>query len=159
MSKKSIVLYYSASGNTAAVAKKVQALTSSDIAEIVPQTPYAKSYNALLDQAKKEIREGYHPKIQTLNYNLNDYDVIYLGSPVWWGTFAPPLATLLSEYDLIGKTIAPFVTHGGGGKDRSDRELKKLCINATVTDMLEIYGSGNRSTENEISSWLKTINL
>ena len=70
----------------------------------------------MVDQAKDEIRHGYHPTIKKDNVDLNSYDTVYLGSPIWWGTMAPPVMIFLSENDLDGKTILPFTTHGGGGR-------------------------------------------
>lgn len=157
MKKKSIVVYYSASGNTKAVAEKIQQAAGGDIQEIVPITPYVKSYNELLNEAKREIQKRVKRPIRSIN--LSSYDVIYIGSPVWWGTVAPPLMTLIDENNLAGKTIVPFVTHGGGGKGHSDRDLEKACPDSTVTEMLEIYGRGNRNSEKEIEEWLKGINL
>lgn len=157
MSKKSIVVYYSASGNTKIVAEKIQKATGADIQEIKPVSAYTESYNELLNEAKREIQKGVKRPIYPLD--LSSYDVIYIGSPVWWGTVAPPLMTLIDENNLAGKIIAPFVTHGGGGKGHSDRDLEKACSDSRVTETLEIYGSGGRGAEKEIEKWLKEINL
>lgn len=157
MKKKSIVVYYSASGNTKIVAEKIQRAAGADIQEIKPITPYVESYNELLKEAKGEIQKGVKRPIHPID--LSSYDVIYIGSPVWWGTVAPPLMTLIDENNLTGKIIAPFITHGGGGKGHSDRDLERACPDSTVTETLEIYGSGNRNSEKEIEEWLKKINL
>ena len=92
------------------------AQTGADLLEIIPETPYSENYNTVVDQAKDEIRHGYHPTIKKDNVDLNSYDTVYLGSPIWWGTMAPPVMNFLSENDLDGKTILPFTTHGGGGR-------------------------------------------
>lgn len=157
MSKKSVVVYYSVSGNTRTMAEKIKEITGADIGEILPLSPYPTSYTALLNEAKKDIQQGVKPPIYSLD--LSGYDVIYVGSPVWWGTIAPPVITLLDENNLSGKIIAPFVTHGGGGKDHSDRDVEKFSKGAKVTKMLEVYGDGGRNSEKVIEQWLKDINL
>lgn len=153
MANRSIVLYFSVSSNTRAVADMIRAQAGADMEEIRPQTPYVTEYIALVEQAKREIRAGYRPPIAKLTHALSDYDVIYLGTPNWWSTIAPPIATFLEENDLRGKTIAPFITHGGGGKGHADRDLKALCPQARVTDMLALYGRGGMVAGREIAAW------
>ncbi|HEY8541015.1 MAG TPA: flavodoxin, partial [Pseudothermotoga sp.] len=107
---KSLVVYYSWSGNTQKIARLIQELTDGDIVELIPETPYPSSYNATLEQAKKEIQANYKPPLKTKIDNIEDYEIIFVGSPNWWGTMAPPAATFLSQYDLSGKKIAPFIS-------------------------------------------------
>lgn len=157
MTAKSIVFYFSESGNTRTVAGLIQARTGSDIQEITTRTPYVKSYDALVEQAKKEIRAGHKPPLKPLDRDAGGYEVIYLGTPNWWSTIAPPIATFISENNLDGKTIAPFITHGGGGKGHADKDLKALCPGASVLDMLVIHEDGGGDAERQIAAWLKKI--
>lgn len=157
MNKKSIVVYFSESGNTQTVARLVQSLTGSDILEITTKTPYVKDYDALVEQAKKEIRAGVKPPLKPVSFDPDQYETIYLGSPNWWSTIAPPLGTFISENKLSGKTLAPFITHGGGGKGHADKDLKALCPGATVLDMLALYEDGGAEAEKQLAGWLKKI--
>jgi hypothetical protein len=84
---------------------------------------------------------------------------VFIGSPNWWDTIAPPVATFLSEYDLSGKTIVPFCTHGGGGLGRIGRDIARLCSQSTVLSSFEIYGSGGGSAQARVSAWLSSSKL
>ncbi|GLC80713.1 flavodoxin [Lacrimispora brassicae] len=156
---KSIVIYFTWSGRTGEMAKTIAALTGAAIQEVLPEMPYAQNYNAVVDQGKKEISAGFHPPIKKLDLDLSQYDIIFIGTPIWWGTMAPPITTFLNENDLGGKTVAPFTSHGGGGKGHSDRDFAKLCSGAKILDMYTAYEGGGRSTEKEISAWIKKNGL
>ena len=88
--KKSIVIYYTWSGRTKGMAATIASLTGADVLEILPATPYAQDYNAVVKQAKQEIRQGLRPPIRETGCDLRGYDVVYLGTPIWWGTMARP---------------------------------------------------------------------
>ncbi len=119
MLEKILIVYYSWSGNTRSVAEKIREITGGDIIEIVPALPYPEDYNEVVNQAKKEIREGFRPELETIIGRVDEYSRIFIGSPNWWNTVAPPVASFLAEHDLTGKTIFPFCTHGGGGREKS----------------------------------------
>ena len=94
--KKVLVAYFSHSGNTRAVAERIAAATGADLVEIVPQKPYPAEYRAVVDQARREIGADYRPALKTDLPDAGRYDVIYIGSPCWWSTVAPPVATFLA---------------------------------------------------------------
>ena len=152
---KSVVVYYTWAGHTREMAKIIAAQMGADIQEVLPKIPYATNYSAVVDQAKKEINAGGRPPIKKMDFDLSKYDVICIGSPIWWGTIAPPIATFLSENDFNGKTVMPFTTHGGGGKGHSDNDIAKLCPNAKTMDMYTAYEGGGPSAEKEIALWIK----
>ncbi|MCL2484523.1 MAG: flavodoxin [Endomicrobia bacterium] len=155
--KKILIAYYSHSGNTAKIAKQIQKYTGGDLFEIKTIDAYPAKYNDLTSQAKKEISEGFKPTLASKVINFEKYDIIFVGSPNWWSTIAPPVASFLSEYDFSGKTIIPFCTHGGGGIARCFDDMKKLQPNANFLEGKGFYGSD--ASENEISKWLKNLNL
>jgi len=105
------VVYFSRSGNTREIANQIHERVGGDIFEIQPEEPYPSNYDAVVKQAKQELESGYKPKLKAKIENIESYDVIFVGSPIWWGTIPAPVVTFLSEYDLSGKTIVPFCTH------------------------------------------------
>ena len=100
MAEHILVVYFSHSGNTYKIANLIHQEVGGTIHEIQPEVPYPNSYNAVVDQAKKEIQAGYKPALQSTLDRIESYDTIFVGSPNWWSTIAPPVATFLSEYDL-----------------------------------------------------------
>ena len=145
---KSLVIYFSWSGNTENVAKSIQSQTDSDIFEIVPATPYSDDYDTVVDLAQEEQRSKARPAISGTIKNIADYDVIYVGFPNWWGDMPMILYTFFDTYDLSSKTIALFCTSGGSGLSGTVNEVKSLEPNATVTEGLHI-GSGSSSNPDE----------
>ena len=150
-----LIVYYSHSGNTRKIANLIHQEVGGTIHEIQPEVPYPNSYNAVVDQAEKEMQAGYKPALQSTLDHIESYDTIFVGSPNWWSTIAPPVATFLSEYDLSRKTIAPFCTHGGGGLGRVGEDIAKLCPHSTVLSSFEVYGSGGVDAQARVSAWLR----
>lgn len=152
-----LIAYYSHSGNTGKIANFIGQQTGGDLLPIQPEEAYPVSYNAVVEQAKKEIKAGYHPAIKTQIPNLDAYNTIFVGSPNWWSSVAPPVATFLTQNDMSGKIIVPFCTHGGGGLARVAQDIEKLCPHSTVLDGFEIYGDGSGAAQAKLSAWLKKI--
>ena len=154
MERNILVVYYSHSGNTQKIATLIQEKTGGTLCEIQPEVPYPSSYNAVVEQAKKEIQAGFRPALKTKIEHIESYDTIFVGSPNWWSTISPPIASFLEGYGLSGKTVVPFCTHGGGGAGRIESDIAKLCPQSTVTPALVIYGSGGGNAEAQVSAWL-----
>lgn len=159
--KKILIVYFSQSGNTEIIARQIQKATDGDIFRLETATPYPKEYQALVDQAKKEIEAGYKPALKEKAVNPESYDIIFAGSPSWWSTIAPAVSTFLSAYDFAGKTIIPFITHEGSRMGRAGADIKKLSPGATVLAGLPVRGSSVQSAGPEVNKWvnetLKTI--
>ena len=133
--RKVLVVYFSHSfGNTRRIARMIQKETGGDIFEIKPEQPYAANHKEVVAQARREIDAGFKPKLVAMPEKLDEYDVIFVGTPNWWNTMAPPVATFLSSHDLSGKTLIPFATHGGSGLGRYPEDMKKLCPKANFLD-------------------------
>lgn len=147
---KVLVIYFSHSGNTRKVAQAIHEFVGGDISEIRPLEPYPNNYNAVVEQAKRELHSGYQPEIETGAVDVALYATIFVGSPNWWHTIAPPVISFLSQSDLSGKTIIPFVTHGGGGLGRSAVDIATLCPGSDVLESLSVYGADVSSAQ----SWL-----
>ncbi|MDT8899711.1 flavodoxin [Anaeroselena agilis] len=159
MAKRILVAVFSKSGNTRRIADHIHESVGGTIFEIQSEVPYPNDYNAIVEQAKKEIRAGHKPALKTKVDNIEAYDTVFVGSPNWWSTIAPPVATFLSEYDLLGKTVVPFCTHGGGGAGRIFTDIAALCPQATVLNGLEVYGDGGGNAKATISQWLHKIGV
>ena len=159
MAGQNLIVYYSRSGNTRRIADLIQQEVGGTVHEIEPEAPYPRSYDATVDQAKREIQIGYKPALKSDFGSVAAYDTVIVGSPNWWSTIAPPVATFLSEYDLSGKTIVPFCTHGGGGLGRIGQDIARLCSQSTVLSSFEIYGSGGGNAQARVSAWLSSSKL
>ena len=156
---RSLVVYFSWSGNTENVAKSIQSQTDSDIFEIVPATPYSDDYDAVVDLAQAEQSEDARPAIADSIENIADYDVIYVGYPNWWGDMPMILYTFFDSYDFSGKTVAPFCTSGGSGLSDTVNAIKELEPNAAVTEGLHIGSSASSNPDDAVSEWLSEIGL
>ncbi len=154
--KKVLIAYYSYSGNTKRVAEKIQQLTNGDIFEIVPKKAYPNNYNDVVNLAKDEKQKDIKPEL-TDNGNIKDYDIIFLGTPVWWYTMASPVKTFISNNDFSGKTIVPFCTHGGGGASSTYIDMQKLAKGAKVTEGYTSYE--NSAKDSEIADWINKLKL
>lgn len=157
--KKILVVYYSWSGNTRQMANDIKDATGADVFELVPQKAYATDYNQCCADAKKEIQAGYKPVLKALPTDVSKYDIIFVGSPCWWSTIAPPIYTFLTSFDLSGKTIVPFMTHGGSGFGRTVSDLKKYCPHSSFLEGKAIYGESIGDAKTEVDKWIKAIGL
>ena len=157
--QKILIAYYSYSGNTRALAQSIQQATGGELFEIVPVKAYPADYDAVVAEAKKEIKADARPELKSKVANLADYDVIFLGSPNWWSTLAPPVMTFLTSYDFAGKKIVPFVTHGGGGLAKCADDVKRLAPKSDVLDALSVSGSAVERSQGELHKWLRKLGM
>ncbi len=121
---KSLVVYYSQTGATKQVAYEIARLLDADTLSIDVTQPYNGTYDETIARCLKENEENTLPELNNPNLSLSQYDTIYLGYPIWFGTYAPPIAALVKEVDFSGKTIVPFCTFGSGGLNASIKDLK-----------------------------------
>ena len=149
---KILIAYYSYSGNTKEVAEAIQKEIGGDLFEIKAEGTYPDEYRPMTEQAKKEIDAGFRPKLTTSVADMAQYDIVFIGSPNWWGTITPQVSSFLESYDLSGKTVIPFVTHGGGGQQNTIADLTAQCKGCKVnSDGWVGYGSRTLG----IGSWLE----
>ena len=151
---KILIAYYSYSGNTKEVAEAIQKETGGDLFEIKTEGSYPDEYRPMTVQAKQEIQDGYRPKLMTSVENIAQYDTIFIGSPNWWGTITPQVSSFLETYDLTGKTIVPFITHGGGGVQNTIKDMAAQCKGCKVNQGGWV---GYNSRTMGISGWLKDL--
>ena len=166
---KVAVVYFSQSkvGNTATVAQWIAKHTGGDLIAIEPVEPYPDAYGATLKAAKKDMDNGGARPIKPVA-DLDGCDVVFIGSPIWYGTYAPPVAEFFKTHTFAGKTVVPFCTHGGGGEGRFFLDVGKACPEATVKKGLVIRGSNqierrlgsgvkSHHTEDDVIRWLNEI--
>lgn len=154
---KVLVLYYSQSGNTEKVANFIHNHVGGDIIKLETKKEYPSEYNDLINDAKNEQNENARPELKTVIENIEQYDTIFLGYPNWWADMPMGVYTFLDNYDLSGKRVAPFITHGGSGLSGTPDKIKREEPQATVTKGLSISGTSASSSENNVVSWLKEI--
>ena len=152
---KMLVIYYSQTSNTKAVATEIATRLGADIAEIIPVVPYENDFKATLDRGKKELDEGIFPEIQPMSVKPADYEVIFIGYPIWFGTYAPPVATFLNQVDLSGKKLVPFCTFGSGGEESSVMDLAKAEPKAEILPSYGVRAARLDAMPQEIDQFLK----
>lgn len=151
--KDVLVVYFSKTGTTKAVAEKLQKLTGGDLVRIREKNTYTSNYSKLTQVAKKELNNNARPKITTEVRNIRSYDVIYVGYPVWWGSTPKVVNTFLEKYNLKGKTVIPFCTSGGSDIEETLSAFKDSAKGANFKEGYTA-GSGSRA---EIRKWLTEI--
>ena len=152
---KMLVLFYSQTSNTKAVATEIATRIGADIEEIVPVELYDGDFQATIERGKKELDEGAYPEIQPLKADIANYDVIFIGYPIWFGTYAPPVATWLNQVDLSGKKVVPFCTFGSGGLDSSIKDLAEAEPEAEILPGYGVRAARLEAMPKEIDQFLK----
>ena len=162
MAKKMLVVYYSwSNGNTEGIAKQLARACGADIERIETIVAYPKDYDATVRQGKREVEEGFKPDIQALTYDPAEYDVVAIGTPTWWYTMAPAVATFLSEHSWEGRTVVPFATSGGWpGSVISDME--EAAVGASFGPALDARfdssgGARLASPQGDIDEWVEDV--
>ena len=152
---KMLVLYYSQTGNTKAVAEAIANKLGADIEEITMVEPYDPDFQATIDRCKKDQEQGILPEIQPVKADIANYDVVFLGFPVWFGTYAPPVTTFLNSTDFSGKKIVPFCTFGSGGLESSVKDLVQAEPNAEVMPGYGVRAARMDAMPKEVDQFLK----
>lgn len=142
-------------GNTEVVAKYIGEKLKADVFKIDQAHPYSDDYNQCIDQAKNDKLRDARPCLTNYLDSIDNYDVIYLGFPNYWGTMPMAVFTFLEKYNFSGKTIKPFITHEGSGFGNSINDIKKVCSDAIVQQGLSIYGYQVNDSLDKVDSWVK----
>lgn len=152
---KMLVVYYTQSSNTKTVAQEMATRLNADLAEIVPVVPYDGDFQATVERGKKELDEKSYPEIQPLTVEVANYDVVFLGYPIWFGTYAPPIFTWLDQVDLSGKKVVPFCTFGSGGLESSVMDLAKAEPKAEILPGYGVRAARLEAVPQEVDQFLK----
>jgi len=153
--KKVLVLYYSQTGATATVANEIKSALNADIEEVICEDPYDGDFGATIERSQKERENGELPVLQPITVDIQTYDVIFLGYPIWFGTYALPIAALLKEENFDGKVIVPFCTFGSGGLESSTRDLKAQLAQSEIKEGFGIRNARLKYTKEEVDDFLK----
>lgn len=161
--KKSLVIYFSRAeenynvgyvdkGNTEYIAEYVRDFTGADLFKVEPQVPYPADYNTCIEEAKKRVDNA---PIKKPVPDISEYEVIYIMTPIYWGTYAPEMETALKDVDFTGKLIRIVTTHEGSGLANVPSDVKRVCKSATVlNDSIAIQGSECKNARRKIENWI-----
>ena len=159
---KTLVAFFSASGSTKGVAEKLANVVDGDLYEIEPEEPYTAEdldWTNPKSRSSIEMKENrsFRPPIKGKLENIDDYNIIYLGFPIWWYVAPTIVNTFLESYDFSGKTIIPFATSGSSGMGNTVNELKpSFCDDVTFMDGKRFPAS---VSEDELKSWIDKLNI
>lgn len=151
---KVLVLYYSQTGATQTVAEEIQKQLGADIEAIEVTEPYDGDFNQTIERCQKEMAEGVTPELKPLKSNIEDYDIIFLGYPVWFGTYAQPIASLVKTLSFEGKKVVPFCTFGSGGLNSSSEALKAALPKAEILDGYGVRNARIAAVADEVTRFL-----
>ena len=157
MSKK-LVVYFSVNGDTREVALKLANVVNADVHEIMPQIPYTnddlnwmnKKSRTSVEMSDKSSRPAIENKVE----NMEQYDTIYIGFPIWWYVAPTIINTFLESYNMEGKTIIPFATSGGSGMGNTNKELQNSCKGAILKEG-QVFS--RKVSEDELREWISNV--
>lgn len=158
---KTLIVYFSWSGNTDVIANYIHDEIGGDIERIEPVVAYPDNYNDTADYAKAERDNDERPEFKALKYDPTDYDVVFVGYPIWWYTLPMIMETFFGTYDFSGITIVPFNTHEGSRDGGTYDMIRNREPNAKVLEGLAIRGGkvNDNSSKKEVTDWLKDLGL
>lgn len=165
---KSIVIFFSHAGdnysvgnvkvgNTKIVADYISEIAGAEQFEIVTHKYDGMAYTPLTRLAQEEANKGELPPYEGSAPDLSGYDTVFIGGPVWWGTYPQVMFTLFKDINLDGKTVYPFTTHEGSGLASCVSDVKKAFPKANVKNGFSIYGHEVRTEKAKVEKWLKSI--
>lgn len=151
------IAYFSHSGNTRAIAHLLAGATGGALFEITPTQAYPEDYETVVAQAKRELRSGYLPPLTSSGPAPQGRPLIFLGSPNWWNTMAPPMMSYLKSHDFSGCLLVPYITHEGSGLGSSVADIQRLCPDATVFGARAFRGTSCSGAAESVRSWLSAL--
>lgn len=154
---RTLVVYFSRSGNTRVIAGVIHRQLNTDLVEIEPATAYPEDYFQTVELAKNQRDRGVKPALKHAIANLERYQTVYLGFPIWGTTLPPLVDTFLSSHDLSNKRVIPFITHGGYGIGDSEAKLATLAAAAQWEKPLVIECDQERKTTETVTRWLSSL--
>ena len=157
---KTSVAYFSRTGNTRVIAGQIHRARGATPFEIKPAAPYPEDYEETVAQARQERDRGFEPTLRASVVDMASYATVFLGFPIWGETAPPVIRSFLSAHDLAGKTLVPFITHGGYGLGSSIAVLAAHAPRARLLDTgLSMEADRERRTLNRVTKWLQRVPL
>ncbi|MDD3154489.1 MAG: flavodoxin [Victivallaceae bacterium] len=152
-----LIVYFSRSGNTRTIAHFIQKHTGGTLFELEPVDAYPAGYDQTVIRSREEIEEKRMVKLRAMPEMSARYKVVFVGTPSWWRTIAPPVTTYLAQGRLAGKVVIPFITHGGGGHDLVGNAVRTLVPKGKITAPGAFAGRNIEAREPEVIRWLATV--
>lgn len=159
MKENILIVCYSYSGKTRRIAEMIQKQTGGRLSRIYPRQPYPADFESLLSQVREETGTGRKVPLLPVDENADKYDVVFIGSPNWCGTIAPPVASWLRENDLTGKKVIPFFSHCGGEDKGMELAVRNFCPSAEMRSGLYVLENGSEDLHDMVRKWLKRNRL
>jgi len=169
---KILIVYLSRTNNTKAIAGIIHETVGGKLVALELKNPYPEDYKTIVEQVAKENETGFLPPLKTKIDSIEKYDLVLVGFPTWGMQLPPPMKSFLNQYDLSGKTVAPFNTNAGYGVGSSFETVKKLCPKSKILEGFSITGGVERDgiyfvmkgekekqARGEVKKWLKKIKL
>ena len=145
---------YIEKGNTAIIAEMIAEETDGELFHIERATPYPADYDECTDEAKQEQNENTRPALME-DKDISEYDVIFLGYPIWWADMPMPVYTFLEGHDFSGKTIIPFCTHAGSGLSGTEKSIENISVDADILDGLSVRGEDAQNSQDKVKQTVK----
>lgn len=156
---KILIAFFSKTNNTRTIAEMIQARVGGDLFQVATAKPYPPDYRETTAVARIELDNNQRPELAATVpvADMASYDVVFLGYPCWWGTMPMAMFTFLEQYDLSGKTIVPFCTHGGSGLARSPADIAALAPGAVLGQGLAVRGDSASRAQGDVDNWLRRL--
>ncbi|MCD7840104.1 MAG: NAD(P)H-dependent oxidoreductase [Erysipelotrichaceae bacterium] len=162
---KSIVIYFSRAGenyavgdidkgNTEVIAEMIQELAGADLFKVEPKIPYSHNYKKCCDEALLEQKNNARPELKNYLDNIDDYDEVYIGSPIYWGTMPQSMFTQLEKLNFNNKSIKVFTTHEGSGLGNVVKDIQSICKGSTITNTLAIKGTNVYNAKAQVEKFV-----
>jgi flavodoxin len=152
-----LVAYFTRTGNTRVIAGQIRRALGADLFEIQPADPYPEDYEETVTRAEREWKAGYEPPLMATVPDLAAYDVVFLGFPIWGMTAPALIRSFLARHDLSGKTLVPFITHGGYGLGQSVSVVAKHAPKARILKAFSLKADQERQTLSQVTRWLDGV--
>jgi len=154
-----LVAFFTRTGNTAVIARQIRRALDADLFEIRPAEAYPEDYEETVAQATHERESGVEPPLATLVPNMERYETVFLGFPIWGMTAPSVIRSFLSKHDLSGKTLVPFITHGGYGLGQSLSVIAEQSPQAQLLEGFSLEADQERRTLEQVTSWLGGVQI